>query len=183
MYKIYTYYVTLTLVLSSIILIQNSVYIHFFPSLHCSNKRGIIKVYNILSYLKRSRRGNSTCNSTDKPFSSNTVLKKMMCSSSVTLREICQHQNTHRSLFDCLSLLEIWLTGLKDDIVKISKANSHHWFLCRHLQTSAPSESRDKWEHTQNESNNNITTQDDRLNIVIQNVLLITSVWLWEFCV
>lgn len=46
-------------------------------------------------YKKKRSRRNSTCNSTDKPFSSNTVLKKMMCSSSVTLREICQHQNTH----------------------------------------------------------------------------------------
>ncbi len=63
---------------------------------------------NDIRHKKNRNRRNSTCNSTDKPFSSNTVLKKMMCSSSVTLREICHHQkHTHRSLSGCSQLLEL----------------------------------------------------------------------------
>ncbi len=67
-----------------------------------------IHFYSKASHTTRNS-GDCTCKLTDKPFSSNTVSKWMMCSSSVTLREICQHGNTHIHTH-MYHYLVVWIT-------------------------------------------------------------------------
>lgn len=78
------------------------------------------------------------------PLKSKTVLKFIMCSSSVTLREICK--NTRETHINSYCFISLVFLNINIHIFELS-GDSHHWLLYHHSHTSALSESITETQH------------------------------------